>query len=162
MSRTWKWILGILAVLVVVAIVAGAFWVLRNRSQMITSYKPYTAQPNPQGTPTVPNGQNLPMGPRGYGDGGRFPMGGWGFRGPMMGDGRFSHFGRFMPFGMDFFFLGGLFRLIIPLGLLALVAVLFYQMGKRAGISQAPAPMSSAQPAPSPAPTRDQKPAKKR
>ncbi len=54
-------------------------------------------------------------------------------------------FGPFMPFGMGFFFLGGLFRLILPLGVLVLVAFLFYQLGKRSAGSAvaAAAPASS-------------------
>jgi hypothetical protein len=50
------------------------------------------------------------------------------------------------------FFLGGLFRLIIPLGVLALVAFFFYQMGKRSGLASQPVTRSepaASQPAPS-------------
>jgi predicted lipid-binding transport protein (Tim44 family) len=152
MSRTLKWVLGILAVLVLIAVVAGGVWVLQNRFQMMASVRPYTAQPNAPGTPNAPNGQNPPFGPRAFGGNRRNPMGGWGFRGPMMG-GRF--FGRGMPFGMGFFFLGGLLRLIIPLGLLALVAILFYQLGKRAALPRAAAPVAR-EPVPSEAPKSDQ------
>ena len=53
----------------------------------------------------------------------------------MMGDRGFRNFGGLMPFGMGFFLLGGLLHLIIPLGILALVAILFYWLGKRAGAS---------------------------
>ena len=60
-----------------------------------------------------------------------------------------------MPFGMGFFFLGGLLRLIIPLGLLALVAILFYQLGKRAGPSRVSAP-APREPAPVETPSSDQ------
>ena len=77
----------------------------------------------------------------------RYPFGDRGWGGPMMpmmGGRGFRGFGGFMPFGLGFFFLGGFLRLIIPLGVLALVAFIFYQMGKRAGavsvVSQAPAP----------------------
>jgi hypothetical protein len=52
----------------------------------------------------------------------------------MGGRGRFPGLGLF---GMGFFFLGGLLRLIIPLGLLVLVAVIFYQLGRRASLSGA-------------------------
>jgi hypothetical protein len=35
------------------------------------------------------------------------------------------------PFGFGFMLFGGLLHLILPLGLLALIAYVFYQMGKR-------------------------------
>ena len=114
----------------------------------MASVRPYAVQPNAQGTPIAPNGQNVPnlqnrpFGPRGFGDDGWGP--GRGFRMPMMG-GRF--FGRGMGFGMGFFFLGGLFRLIIPLGLLALVAILFYSLGRRSALPRASAP-AAREPAP--------------
>ena len=40
-----------------------------------------------------------------------------------------------------FMLVGGLFHLLLPLGVLALVAYVFYQMGKRAGAASRPAPM---------------------
>jgi hypothetical protein len=141
MSKTLRWVLGILAVLVLIAVAAGAVWFWQNRSQMMASYRPYAVQPNAQGTPAAPNtqpGQNLPRGPQGFGDNRRFPMGGWDLRGPMMGGRPFRQAAPFMPFGMGLFFLGGLFRLVIPLAVLALVALLFYQLGKRAGASSKP------------------------
>jgi hypothetical protein len=153
MSKTLKWILGVVALLVVVALVFGAVWLVQHRTQVMT-YRPNAQQPNnsaPQGTPNAPNGQYPQQnGPRGYDDGrrgpmmngwgGRGPMEGWGDRGPMMGRHQFS------PFGMGFFFLGGIFRLLIPLVVLALVAILFYQLGKRAAPSSAawPEPKTSA------------------
>ncbi len=148
MSKIVKWVLGILAVLVVIAIVVGAFWFWQTRAQMVTSYRLNATQPNAQGTPgapTAPNSQNPWRGPeQGFGDNRRLPV-----RGPMMGGRLFSHFGPFMPFGMGFFFFGGLFRLIVPLVVLALVAILFYQLGKRAGLSRASAPAAPRQPEPS-------------
>ncbi len=45
-------------------------------------------------------------------------------------------FGAFMPFGFGVFFLGGLLRLLMPLILLVLVAILFYQLGKRSGAAR--------------------------
>jgi hypothetical protein len=106
---------------------------------MMMTFRPYATQPNPQSGPNTPNGQSVPgfpNGPRGFNDDGRNPMNGFGFRGPMMnGRGRFSRFG---PLGLGFFFLGGLLRLLIPLGVLALVAILFYQLGKRSRSVVAP------------------------
>lgn len=150
MSKMWKWILGILIVLVVAAVAVGAVFMVRNRMLMNTSIRTQQfgngqTRPNVQGTPnapaapnapgTNPNGQKGPMMPFGF-NGGHRPMDGQNWRGPMMGGGGFSHFGRSMPFGifgMGLFFFGGLLHLILPLGVLVLVAFLFYQMGKRAG-----------------------------
>lgn len=141
MSRAWKWILGILGVLIIVAVVAGGAWLWANRGARFAAVRPYTAQPNSPTAPFGPNGQYFQNGPRGFGNDGHYP---YGFRGPMMG----NRFMRFGPFGMGIFFLGGLLRLIVPLGLLVLVAILFYQFGKRAGLSSAarrePAPVTSA------------------
>lgn len=155
MSKIWKWILGILIVLVVAALAVGAVFMVRNRAFMAASVRPVFGNgqqtrpgiqgtPNPQGTPNAPAAPNRPYGFNGQ-KGPMMPYGfnGRGNRGPMMGRGGFSHFGMFgMPFGMGFFFLFGLLRLVIPLGILALVAFLFYQMGKRAGVNSVAAPAS--------------------
>jgi hypothetical protein len=59
-----------------------------------------------------------------------------------------------VPFGLGIFFLGGLFRLLIPVVILVLVAILFYQLGKRAGAGPAPAAPSTPPPsAPTQLPT---------
>jgi hypothetical protein len=157
MSKVWKWILGILIVLVVAAVVVGGVFLVRNQILLSRSFRamPFgngQTRPNAQATPNVPgtqnpNGQRGPAMPYGFNDRG-YPFGQRGFRGPMMGGRGFWGFGGFMPFGMGFFFLGGLLRLILPFGVLALVAFLFYQMGKRAGAlsvaSQTPVPSQSA------------------
>ena len=163
MSKVWKWIIGILIVLVVAAVVVGGVVMVRNRAFMANRVRPMTfgtgqtrpnlqgtpvapGAPNAQGTPsapnTAPNGQNRPMMPYGYNGQNRpmmpygfygqhnNPMGGWGERGPMMERG--SHFGMF---GMGFLFLGGMLFSIVPLVILALVAFLFFQLGKRAGLN---------------------------
>lgn len=145
MSRAWKWILGILAVLIIVAVVVGGAWLLISRGTRIAAVRPYAGQPNSQTAPFGPNGQNFPNGRRGFGNGGGFPFGGYGFRGPMMGN-RFPGFG---PFGIGFFLLGALLRLIVPLGLLVLVAFIFYQLGKRAGsgtVRREPVPVAPTPP----------------
>jgi hypothetical protein len=69
----------------------------------------------------------------------------------MMGRGGFNRFGMMMPFGpfgMGLMFFGAFLRLIIPLGILALVAWLFYSLGKRAGKSSGT--VQTANPAPAP------------
>src|SRR5512140_1878948 len=150
MSRTLKWVLGILAVLVILAVAAGAVWAWQNRGQMMAGVRPYAAQPNGQTAPGLPN---LPNGQRGFGFGnhGRNPMFGYGngFRGPMMG--RMGRMMRFGPFGMALFFFGGLLRLAIPLLVLAAVAVVFYLLGKRSSFRRV-------EPAPTPAPPAEQNP----
>jgi len=146
MSRTLKWVLGILAVLVVIAVVGGVVWAWQSHALMIT-YRPNAVQPKAQPAPGVPNGQNPPFGrgPRGFGQRGYGPMNGFGFRGPMMrGMGGMMRFG---PFGMGMFFLGGLLRLFVPLVILALVAFLFYQLGRRSGLAHAPVVHSEPAPA---------------
>ena len=170
MSKVWKWILGVLIVLVVVAVVVGAVFVVRNnllfaRSISAAPVGNGQTRPNIQATPNAPgaqnpNGQRGPATPFGFNNH-RYPFGDREWGGPMMGGRGFRGFGGFMPFGMGFFFLGGLVRLIIPLGVLALVAFLFYQMGKKAGVSSVapPTPVPSA-PAPDETPNRGRKVAK--
>lgn len=153
MSRTLKWILGILAVVVIVGLVAAAAFVWWNHVPM-ARYRAFSPQVNGTPAPNAPNapsGQTAPGMPYAFRQDRGTPFGDWGHRGPMMGGRGFSNFGGFMPFGMGFFFLGGLLHLIIPLGLLALVAVLFYQLGKRAGASTSAA---KSEPPQSPPPGR--------
>ena len=153
MTKAWKWILGILAALVILGVVAAAVFVWWNHAPLamsarVTRMQQY-AQPAPgtpaaPGAPTVPNKQGEPYG---FGRGDRGFFQGPGGRMPMMGGRGYQNFGGLMPFGMGFFLLGGLLRLIIPLGVLALVAILFYSLGKRAGASSiAPTPISNPNP----------------
>ena len=165
MSKTWKWILGVLAALVIIGIVAAAVFVWWNHAPLtlarrVTRVQQY-AQPAPgtpiaPGTPAVPNAQPRQSMPYGFGRGDRGYFYGDGGHMPMMGGrGSRGFGGGFMPFGMGFFILGGLLRLMIPLGILVLVAILFYQLGKRAGASSAmPAPPSTPTPADPPRPGR--------
>ncbi len=132
MSKTLKWVLGILAILVVVALIAGGVWVWQNHAQLMATSRTFAVQPNTQGSPSVPNFPNG-YGPRGFGNNG-FP--GFGFRGPMMG-GRGRYMMPFGPFGLGLFFFGGLLRLFVPLVLMVVVAIIFYQLGKRAGLGAA-------------------------
>ena len=68
----------------------------------------------------------------------------------------FGRFGGFAPFGFGLMLVGGLLRLFVPLGLLALGAYFFYWTGKKAGLKAAPAPQ--AEPAPVPENAEDEKP----
>ncbi|MFZ1043924.1 MAG: hypothetical protein WCA79_03750 [Anaerolineales bacterium] len=153
MKTVWKWILGIVIVLIVVAALVGGFVMMRNYrmttfaqryrqfSQQVpqsTNGTPAPKAPNGQTTPNVPSnpgGPNRPMMGRGFGFGrGPMTMG----RGPMMMGRGYNQFGRFRSSGssgiMGFMFLA-LFGLIVLLAALAAVAFIFYQLGKNAGIS---------------------------
>ena len=151
MKTVWKWILGIVIVLVVVGLVVGGFVMMRN-SRMTTYAQRYQqfSQRVPNGTPApkAPNGQsttpnvpanpgtpNRPMMGRGFGYGrGPMTMG----RGPMMMGHGYNQFGRSRSSGssgmMGFMFLG-LVGLIVLLAVLAGVAFVFYKLGMSAGIS---------------------------
>ncbi len=159
MSKVWKWILGIVIVLVIVGAIVGVVFLVQTHP--LFAFGPRYANrfnaPNGQTVPNAPNGQTTPAnpnGPRGtrpgfgFGPGRGYSwtqrFGGRGF----MPYGGFGPFGMFMPFGM-FFFLGGLLRLLIPIGVLALVAFIFYQIGKRNGMAAAAAPPASPAPVPS-------------
>ena len=141
MCTALKWILGILGVLVIVGLVAGAVFMWRNHVAFWGPGGLAFNQRIERGTapqPPAPNDdqdfQRYHMygyhmdGDHMYGWGGGMPMmrgGGW--QGPM----------GYGSFGLGFLLLGGFFRLIIPLAVLALVAYLFYQMGRRAGSTPA-------------------------
>ena len=116
MSRTWKWIIGILIALVVLA---GIGFVAANYFGF--SHMAYFGRIPYAGHPMMDD----------YGFGDRAPRGGYqNFRHPMMG-------GRgFYPFG-GFFFLGGLLRLIFPLAILAAVGYFAYRKGKQDGTVEA-------------------------
>jgi hypothetical protein len=156
MSRTWKWILGILAALVILGLVAGAAFLWWNHPAMVL--RDTVARPAIGGTPQpgTPNQPQRPMMPYGFQSGRGRGMEGWGGM-PMMGARGFHRLGGFTPFGIGLFFVGGLLHLILPLGILALVAFLFYEMGKRAGASAA----ASASPAPDQAPLPGRRVAKR-
>lgn len=174
MSKTWKWILGILAVVVIIAVAAAAVFVWVNHSAFPVAYRLNRTLPNSQvapGTPnaptapngpTSPNGQQNPNVPYGFRQYRGFPYQGFERRMPMMGGRGFGNFGGMMPFGLGIFLLGGFFRLLIPIVILALVAVLFYQLGKRAGAAPAPAvpPTPPATPTQLPTPPPGRKVAK--
>jgi hypothetical protein len=149
-----KWILGILAVLVIIGAMLVAVFVWWNHAPLGISRRFVQAQPNatpvPNGQP-APNGQNGPTTPYGFQGDHRFYFQGRGFNRPMMGGRVFGRMGGFAPFGFGLFLVGGLLRLIIPLAVLALVALLFYQLGKRAGASAGGStPPSSNLPTPPP------------
>jgi hypothetical protein len=147
MKNIWKWILGIILVLVVVTALVAVPFIMRNT--MAANFSIQAAQQSQTAPEANPQGNGGPMMNRNF-DGQRQGPGGFGNqRGPMMGNGRnfergFSRFGGFAPLGFGFMFLGGLLRLI-PLALLGLLLYGVYQLGKRAGVrsTYVPAPVST-------------------
>ncbi len=155
MSKTLKWILGIVAALVVVAVVVAAVYVLWSHAPLSFSYR--LSQPNAPLAPATPGAPSTqPNQPYGFREYRGFPNDGFGRRMPMFGGRSFYNIGMF-PFGL--FFLGGFIRLLIPVLIMVLIAILFYQLGRRAGAAPAPAtppsqPPSTPKDAPTPAPGR--------
>jgi hypothetical protein len=138
MSKTWKWILGTVVVLVVVAALGFLAWnaygSVRWSGRVLTGER---VRP--------PMMEGFERGDRGDWGSPRFPADRW--HTPMMGG-----YG-FMP--LPFLFFGGLFRLVVPLGVLALVAYIAYRQGVKAGMRAAlPA---AATPAPVETPKRGRK-----
>jgi hypothetical protein len=148
MSRTLQWILGILAVVVIVGIIAGGAFMYRNRAAM-WGYPPnaYTGA----GGSNSPQDGDAPYGLQGYP---RYHMydRDWGM--PMMQGRSYPGVHMYGTQWSPFMWIGGLFHLLLPLGILALVAYLFYQMGRRAGEAAASATRSPARPAANPLPAR--------
>ncbi|HVN14686.1 MAG TPA: hypothetical protein VMT73_03020 [Anaerolineales bacterium] len=158
MKTVWKWILGIFIVLVVVGAIAGVALLWHNH--ILAGFPRMNVFVQRQNGPRMNNGQ-MPNGNNNgrsnngqqpqFGPYSRGPMMNRGFGFPMMGNRSFMRFG-FFPFGMGFMLVGGLLRLILPLVVLALVAYIFYQLGKHAGesraaVAAAPAPVVT-EPAP--------------
>ena len=122
MKKIWKWILGILIVLVVIAGLVGLAFVMRNNMFTANFHPVYGFQPQQRGN-LPPQGVN----PQARGWNGPMMRGGDGWVRPMMGGRGFG----FSPFGlMPFGFMFGGFMGLIPLALLALVFYAVYLIGK--------------------------------
>jgi len=118
MSRTWKWILGIVLGLIILAGIGFAATYFFGFNHMAVRV----------GHPMMDD----------YGFGNR------GLRQPMMGGRGFGGYGFW---GLPFLFVGGFLRLIIPLAILAGVAYFAYQQGKKAGMRSLPStPVSEPEP----------------
>jgi hypothetical protein len=113
MKTVWKWVIGIVVVLVVVAVLVGGAFLLRSHMMNVVG----VARQNQPGA-QVPGSRTMPFGNNGNGQPGvtrRYPgmmpfgNGAWGMYG-MMG------FGRMTPFG-------GLFGGLVMLGILALIVL---------------------------------------
>ena len=143
MKKVWKWILGIVIALIVVAALVGGFVMMRNyrMTTIAQRYRQFSQQvPNGTPAPKAPNGQTTPNVPANPSVPNRPMMGrGYGFgRGPMMMGRGYNQFGRSRSSGssgiMGFMFLG-LVGLIVLLAVFAAEAFVFYKLGKNAGIS---------------------------
>jgi hypothetical protein len=137
MKSVWKWILGIVIVLILCAAVGGGIFAFSHRFAL--------------GGPEIRANQadnyawSMPMhrgfvGPndryhqREFGPGMVPHMGAWGGRG-------------MMPFGGGFMLFGGLIRLFFVLAILGLVGFGAYRLGKQAGVRTAAAPVAPPPPA---------------
>lgn len=128
MSKTWKWILGIglgLIILFGVGFVAANFF---GFGQM-----PFRGGPAFSGHPMMD----------GYGFGDRTPLDGFNRRMPMQSGRGFGGYGLI---SLPFFFVGGLLRLVFPLGIVALVGYFAYRAGKKAGMNAGSAVPESEKP----------------
>jgi hypothetical protein len=154
MSTVWKWVLGVVAVLVISGLIVAGFLFWWGRSPMLVNR--LTGQPPAVGTPAPNAPQGQQQGRQFWFDQDRgYRRYHWGGGMPMMGGRVIMRGGAFHPFG-GFFggMLGGLFRLFIPLLILAIVAFIFYHIGRSAGAasrSTPPAPPSSPPQTPLPA-----------
>jgi hypothetical protein len=140
MSRILQWILGILAVIVIVGLVVGAVFMWRNN----TAWSGWGGMMyNAPGAPNAPDVPQAPDAPYRFERHQRYHMDDWYGRMPMHG-----YAGPYAvgPFQTGFLMFAGLLRLVLPLGLLALVAYIFYQMGKRAGAASPVAPGPASRP----------------
>jgi hypothetical protein len=133
MKKVWKWVIGIVVVLVVVAALVGGAFLLRNHFANVVSIARFNQHAVP--VPGYGNGQRFP-GMRQFGTGG---WGGYGMRGPGMMD-----FGRRGLFGG---LIGGLlclgFLALVVLGIIWLVRYLRKQSAGSAVIAPVTAPVAA-------------------
>lgn len=150
MKNIWKWILGIVVLVVVVAGLVGLVFVMHNRMAAAMAQRAAIRTPVPNSGPTNGATPGAPGAPNRFN--GRMPpprMGSrMGFRGPsrdgFRGFGR-GGFGGFGPFGMGMMFFGMIGRLV-PIAIVILLLYCAYLLGKR----NVPAAAAAAVPAPPP------------
>ena len=142
MKSVWKWILGIVIVLILCAAVGGGIFAVSHRFAL-------GAVPEIRANQADDYAWSMPMhrgfvGPddryhqREFGPGMVPHMGAWGARG-------------MMPFGGGFMLFGGLIRLFFVLAILGLVGFVAYRLGKQAGGRTTAAPAAAAPPVSPPA-----------
>ena len=158
MKKVWKWILGIVILLVVAGLVLGAVFVWQHRPAFSMRSAPFAYRqyqqnaPNTQGNTNPQNNQSNPNSPNGTTPNRPMMPGGFGYRrGPMMGRG-FGYSpmmpGSFSPLFFGFSMLFGLVKLAL-FGLLLYGA---YWLGRKSVTPvvapMAPTPVSDPEPAP--------------
>jgi hypothetical protein len=133
MKNIWKWILGIVIVLVVIAAVgfiASGFFVSRTaRVERFEAFRPSMTDDFPHDDWHHPSFEY---------DRFHSPRESFGHRMPMYGNRGFSGRG-FVGYGFapwPFLFFGGLLRLIFPLAVLAAVGYFSYRKGKKDGAAE--------------------------
>ena len=120
MKPVWKWVIGVVVVLVILAVLVGGAFLLRSHMMNAAG----VATRSIRSVPQVPGNRQLPAPNNGTNGNGtqRFPgmmpfgNGNLGRRGMYMGGAGMMGFGRMMPFG-------GLFGGLISLGILVLIVL---------------------------------------
>jgi hypothetical protein len=148
MKSIWKWILGIVIVLILcAAVVGGGFFAFSHRFAVgaLPEIRANQANDYAWGMPMHRGfvAPNAPYHQREFGPGMVPQTGVWGGRG-------------MMPFGGGFMLFGGLIRLFVVLAILGLVGFVAYRLGKQAGL-RTTAPSVVAPPPPPPAPEAPEK-----
>jgi zinc-ribbon domain len=144
MKTVWKWVIGIVVVLVVLALLVGGAFLLRSRMMNVASVtrviRPGTQLPGNRQLPVPNTGNNNGTSGNGvrrypgmvpFGNGRGMYMGGFGMLG----------FGRMMPFG-------GFFGGLVSLGLLVLIvlAIIWLVRNLRQPVVMAAAPVAAVNP----------------
>ena len=147
MKSVWKWIIGIVLVVILCAAVGGGFFVFQHRYAVGLAPE-IRADQSGEYAWRMPMhrefaGPDAPDHQRAFGPGMSPHMGIWAGRG-------------MMPFGGGFMLFGGLIRLLILLGILGLVGFVAYRLGKQAGVRTA-VPSAAAPPPPPAAPEAPEK-----
>ncbi len=152
MKTVWKWVIGVVIVLVVLALLVGGAFLLRNHMMNVTGFARVTRpgfQFPTNRQPSTGNNGKLPAPNSGTNGNGtrRFPgmmpfgTGGWARRGMYMGGFGMMGFGRMMPFS-------GLFGGLMMLGLLVLMvlAIIWLTRSLRRPVAPAVIPAAYANP----------------
>ena len=154
MKTVWKWIIGVVVVLVILAVLVGGAFLLRSHMMNVVGFarvaRPGAQFPGNRQLPAPNNGTN---GNNGNGTR-RFPgmmpfgNGSWGGRGMYMGGAGMLGFGRMVPFV-------GLFGCLISVGILVLIvlAIIWLVRNLRKPAVSAAAPAAAGYPVTSAAAT---------
>jgi hypothetical protein len=138
MKSVWKWVLGIVIVLILCAAVGGGLFAFSHRFAVgaVPAIRANQAKDYAWSMPMHRDfvGPAAPYHQREFGPGMVPHMGVWGGRG-------------MMPFGGGFMIFGGLIRLFVLVAILGLVGFAAYRLGKQAGVRNAPSPAAAPPPA---------------